>query len=369
MRVRGSWSPVTCAVLATSWLVAVVVADVLLPPSIVPATLLAFAPLIAAAGFGVRGTASFGVAAVALTVASGQWNDAWSTGQQWVRLATVVIVSGAAVVIARLRSDRDTRFARMSAIVEVTQRAILPKLPTDSGPMRLASRYVSAYADTLVGGDLYDFTVRDETTRLIVGDVRGKGLAAIEHAARVIRAFRQFATLDVDLAHAAEDISAYVAQFFEDEDFATAILVESREPGRLTVVNCGHPAPVLVGRDGAVSLLETDADLPLGLGARYDAVDVTWRPGDRILLYTDGLSEARSSDGEFLPLTRAAATLASGNLEAAIDRLLGDVRRYVPGGRLDDDLAVVLLEHAHVPAAPARPRADFALPTLDAPGS
>jgi serine phosphatase RsbU (regulator of sigma subunit) len=299
-----------------------------------------------------------------ISILSGYWNDVWSEPQQWVRLIDVTMVSGVGVVIARLRSDQDTRFARMTAIVEVTQRAILPKLPTDSGSMRLASRYVSAYADTLIGGDLYDFTVRDDSTRLIVGDVRGKGVSAIEHAARVIRAFRQFATLDVDLADAARDISAYVAQFFDEEDFATAVLVESHEPGRLTVVNCGHPAPVLVGRDGEVRLLETEADLPLGLGGTYSAVDVAWQPGDRLLLYTDGLSEARSSAGAFLPLAPVAARLKDGTIEVAIDRLLADVRRHVPGGRLDDDLAVVLLEHTPTPTPTARPRHDFALPTL-----
>lgn len=358
--------PATYALLAAAWLVLVTVADMLVPETIVLTGLVAFAPLIAAAGLGLRGTAWFALAAILLAVWSGFWNDAWSEAQQYVRLLTVVMVSVAGVVIARLRSDRDERFARMSAIAEVAQRAILPKLPAESGVMAMASRYVSAYEDTLVGGDLYDFTVHEESTRLIIGDVRGKGLTAIEHAARVIRAFRQFATVDVDLAEAAGDVSAYVAQFFGDEDFATALLVESREPGRLTVVSCGHPAPVLVRRDGTVTHLETPAGLPLGLGAVYGTTDVAWQPGDRILLYTDGLSEARARSGDFVPLTAMAQRVQDGALEVAVDRLLDDVRAQVPGGRLDDDLAVVLLEHCADPATPALPRLDFALPTVDA---
>ena len=357
----------TYSILATAWLLAVLLGDLLLPSDVVLATLFGVGPLIAAAGLGVRGTAVFGALAVALVVCSGFWNDAWSGGQHWVRLVDVALVSSAGVTIARLRSDRDDRFTRVSAIADVAQRAILPKLPAASGSMTIASRYLSAFEDTLVGGDLYDFTVHDDSTRLIIGDVRGKGVAAIEQAARVIRAFRQYATVDADLADAAGDISAYVAQFFGDEDFATALLVESREPGRLTVVNCGHPAPVLVTRDGRLSLVETDADLPLGLGAGYGATEVAWAPGDRILLYTDGLSEARSADGEFLPLTRVAAGLLDGDLDDALERLLDDVRRHVPAGHLDDDLAVVLLEHAPSRTATARPRPDFALPTLDVP--
>ena len=356
----------TYALLASAWIVAVAVADLLLPQDVVLAGLLAFAPLIAAAGVGVRGTAGFALVAILVGVWSGYWNDAWSEPQQYVRMLTVVMVSVAGIVIARLREDREERFARMSAIAEVAQRAILPKLPAESGVMAIASRYLSAYEDTLVGGDLYDFTVHEESTRLIIGDVRGKGLTAIEHAARVIRAFRQFATVDVDLADAAGDVSAYVAQFFGDEDFATALLVESREPGRLTVVRCGHPAPILVPRDGTVTHLDTPTGLPLGLGIGYVATEVTWEPGDRILLYTDGLSEARARTGDFVPLAAVAQRMQDGALEVAIDRLLDDVRHQVPGGRLDDDLAVVLLEHSVVPATPARPRLDFALPLVDA---
>ena len=358
--------PSTYAVAAALWLVLVVVADLLLPHDIVPTALLCIAPLIASARLGVRGTAGFSAAALVLTVWSGFWNDAWSDPQHWVRTFLVALVALAAVSIARVRVERDERFARISVIAEVTQRAILPRLPSESGRMRIASRYLSAYEDTLVGGDLYDFTVHDDAARFVVGDVRGKGVAAIEHAARVIRAFRQFATVDAGLAEAAADISAYVAQFFDDEDFATALLVEIGECGRLRIVNCGHPTPVLVTRDGRVTLVETEVDLPLGLGEEYAAVEVDWQPGDRLLLYTDGLSEARCPKGAFLRLLEAAATLADGDPDAALDRLLEDVRRHVPGGRLQDDLAVVLIEHAATPSpTTTRPSTGFALPLLE----
>jgi serine phosphatase RsbU (regulator of sigma subunit) len=92
------------------------------------------------------------------------------------------------------------------------------------------------------------------------------------------------------------------------------------------------------------------AGLPLGIGDDFSETTVAWKPGDRLLLYTDGLSEARNADGEFLPLLEAAAPLGSGALEDALTRLLDDVRRHVPRGALGDDLAVVMLEHS--PAAP-----------------
>ena len=81
-----------------------------------------------------------------------------------------------------------------------------------------------------------------------------------------------------------------------------------------------------------------------------------WRSGDRVLLYTDGLSEARDVDGEFLLLLDLAPTLAVGNVEDALDNLLDQVRAHVPDGALGDDLAVLLLENTAVPAAVAGPR-------------
>jgi hypothetical protein len=143
--------PATYALLAAGWMVVVIAADLALPETIVLTGLLSFAPLIASGGVGQRGTAAFGVAAIACAVWSGLWNDAWSEAQQYVRLLTVVMVSIAGVVIARLRGQRDQRYARISAIAEVAQRAILPKLPAESGVMSIASRYESAYEDTLVG--------------------------------------------------------------------------------------------------------------------------------------------------------------------------------------------------------------------------
>ena len=90
--------------------------------------------------------------------------------------------------------------------------------------------------------------------------------------------------------------------------------------------------------------------MPLGVGDDAEE-SYPWAPGDRILLYTDGLSEARDADAEFLPLLDIAPMLATGNLEEALEALLTRAGAHVPNGALGDDLAVLLLENAPVPAA------------------
>jgi sigma-B regulation protein RsbU (phosphoserine phosphatase) len=338
---------------ATLWLAAVVVVDLATGSTIVLAALFALGPLIACAVLSARATTVFAVAAVALAVASGGWNGDWAGAQQVVRIVDVVLVSTAAVVVAQVRVRREARHARVVAIAEVAQRAILPTLPAMVGQVAIGTRYLSAAQDAVVGGDLYDCYHSDSHVRFLVGDVRGKGIAAVEQAARVIRAFRQSAATQPDLPAVAEEMSSYLAPFFDDEEFVTAALVDATDPTQLTLVSCGHPPPVLVDGAGPASLLEAPAGLPLGLGETYETHTVPWRPGDRLLMYTDGVSEARDAQGEFLPLLTLAPLLRADTVDAALDGLLEAVSQHVPSGHLTDDLAVMLLENVAVDDDPA----------------
>ena len=181
------------ATLAVVWLLVLAVADLFVESNISPDPLFALAPLAAAAVMSARATAGFAAAAVALVVLSGLYNQTWGEAQQWVRLVDVVLVGAAAVVIAEVRVRREQRFERVSRIAEVAQRAVLPTLPRTAAHVRVTARYQSAAEDAVVGGDLYDCSLVGGRVRFLVGDVRGKGIAAVEQAARVIRAFRQAA--------------------------------------------------------------------------------------------------------------------------------------------------------------------------------
>jgi hypothetical protein len=342
------------ATLATLSLLVLAVLDLAIPErSLVLTSLFSLAPLIACAVLPAAATAGFGVAAVVLALASGGWDNTGASPQQVVRIAHVALLGVIAVVIAGVRVRREQRFARLAVIAEVAQKAILPTLPPVAGQVGVTARYLSAAQDAMVGGDLYDCYHSESRVRFLVGDVRGKGIAGVEQAARVIRAFRQSAAVQPTLAGVAADMGAYLRPFFDDEEFVTALLVEASAPDQLTLVSCGHPPPALVDSDGCASFLEAPAGLPLALGGSYEQLTVPWSPGDRLLMYTDGLSEARDRHGEFLPVLPLAPLLTADSVDKALDAVLDAVRRHVPRGHLADDLAVLLLENVSAGREPS----------------
>jgi phosphoserine phosphatase RsbU/P len=333
------------ASIAVGWLLLLSVVDLAIPMNVSLAPLFALAPLAAAAVMSARATAGFAVAAAALVVLSGLDNQNWDTAEQWVLLLDVVLFGAVAVVIAEVRVRRERRFARVSTIAEVAQRAVLPRLPRTAADVRVTARYQSAAEDAVVGGDLYDCSFIGVRVRFLVGDVRGKGLAAVEQTARVIRAFRQAAALEISLPDVAHHMDAYLTPFMGDEDFATVLLVDASYRGRVTILACGHPPPMLIRADGTAELLTVSPGLPLGLGDGGEPVTFSWGAGDRLLLYTDGLSEARDARGRFLSLLELAPTLRASQPDVALDNVLEIVRRHIRGGQLGDDLAIVLLEN------------------------
>jgi len=354
-----------CAVGAWGCLVFVVLLDLVIPRTTAVLTVMfGFAPLIACAVLSPAATGAVACVAAALSVLSGLWNQAWGTSQHILRVVDVVLVGAAAVGIALVRTRREEQVARLVVIADVAQRAILPKLPGRAGPVAVAVRYLSAAQDTTMGGDLYDCYRRScaagggpERVRFIVGDVRGKGIAGVEQAAQVIRAFRQSAAVEPTLAGVAQEMDRYLSGSFDREEFVTAVLVDASDASHLILVNCGHP-PALLRRsvDGQLSLLDAPAALPLGLGGLdvvpYRELVVPWGHRDRLLLYTDGLSEARDASGTFMSPLALGSALSGPHLPGVMEAILRTVGRHSTTGRLTDDLALLLLEHTGPKAGP-----------------
>ena len=345
--------------LAVLALVLLVVLDILVPPDFAVLTsLFGIVPLIACAVVPAV-AAAIAVLALVAAVLSGFWNDTLETPQHAIRVINVALVGGAAVAIAAVRVHRERRFDQVSQIAEAAQRAILPTLPARAGHVAIAARYQSAARGAMVGGDLYDCYHSGGRVRIIVGDVRGKGIAGVEQAARVIRAFRQSAALGPTLTEVAREMDEYLADFFNDEEFVTALLVDVTDHGELRIVAAGHPSPELIGPTGSTAL-DLPPGLPLGvrLGAGlrgYVETVVPWGPGDRLLIYTDGLSEARDASGAFLQVSSLVARARSGSVVQAVDEVVAGVADHVPGARLDDDLAIVLIENLGAVGVAPRP--------------
>ena len=323
----------------------IVTADIILGDDVVISGSYAIAAVLAGAMTSVRRTAVVAGTAAVLSALSAVWNHNFGTLNWEIRLVLTVALGGLAVLAARIRMQRERDLRHMTVIADTAQRALLRAMPDAVGSVGFAARYVSATREALVGGDLYEVAASPFGVRVIVGDVRGKGLDAVQLAGTVLGAFRRAAFTEPCLATVATDLDAVVRAVAGDEDFVTAVLAEFHEDSTVTLVNCGHHPPMLVTAADTIGLLPTgEPELPLGLGSSPKSVTAAW-PGDsRMLIYTDGLVEARNRRGIFFPLADYAPVLRQGSLDEALDRLLTRLNDYT-GHRVDDDVALVLVEH------------------------
>jgi serine phosphatase RsbU (regulator of sigma subunit) len=230
---------------------------------------------------------------------------------------------------------------------QASQPAPRAPLPRITG-ISIAVRYRSATPGAGAGGDLYEIIPTAHGTRVIIGDVRGQGLDAALLAGHVLSAFQQTAAAVSALDQVAGDISRAIRPHLGEEDFITAALAQIAPGGTLTVVNCGHHPPLLHHGGVLRPLVGLTAALPLGLDDDFTAFTTRWQPGDRLLLYTDGLVESRNRHGDFLPQEQIAAALLAVDCDQALDSLLAAVHRHT-GGHGHDDIALLLLEHGTDP--------------------
>jgi serine phosphatase RsbU (regulator of sigma subunit)/anti-sigma regulatory factor (Ser/Thr protein kinase) len=252
--------------------------------------------------------------------------------------------AGAAVETAHAFRDQSTRLEDVLRVAEAAQHAILAVPPAQVGSYALGAHYISAAAEALVGGDLYEITQRPGAVRLLIGDVRGKGLEAIRIATIVLGEFRAAAADLDDLTRVARQIDRRVRSYLGDEDFVTALIADLNDDGTYTLVNCGHPAPLLAAAAGGLSELQSPVSVPLGLGVDPVSVTGVLQPDDRLLLFTDGLIEARETSGGFVDLMKMTAPLVSAPFDTVLDEVVGRVQEAT-GGPLADDLALLIAEY------------------------
>src|SRR5258707_1173207 len=164
------------------------------------------ATLIAATVADERRTAVFGAAAVALAIGAGWWDGIRGDASYWAWVRVVCAVSAMAVVLAGARRRREERLARMTAVAQAAQLGMLPPLPPEMTGITIAARYRSATREASVGGDLYEIIPTGHGIRVIIGDVRGKGLGAVLLARQVLSAFPRSAVAMPALEHVAGQV-------------------------------------------------------------------------------------------------------------------------------------------------------------------
>ncbi|MFF3456954.1 PP2C family protein-serine/threonine phosphatase [Streptomyces sp. NPDC002730] len=266
--------------------------------------------------------------------------------------AAIVAVTLAAAYASHVRLQREETLFHVRLVADAAQKVLLRPLPRRIAGVEIESLYLAAQEQARIGGDFYEAADTPYGVRLLIGDVRGKGLPAVGAAAAVISCFREAAYDEPDLrgiVHRLETSIARHSDAFPAQDlperFATAILAEiPHGSGQVRLLNCGHPPPLLVHR-GEIRVLEpTTPSPPLNLatliGDRYFVDTVALAPGDQLLLYTDGVTETRDRSGEFFPLPDWMRRQGPAPPRELLDRLHRDLLHY-SGGRLDDDIAAL----------------------------
>ncbi len=242
-------------------------------------------------------------------------------------------------LLARERLDYDLRLARQ------IQRNLLPReVPRCTG-IDFSVHYEPAYH---VGGDFYDFLWLDAGhLGVVVGDVSGKAISGALFMARVTSEIRAIAPIDNAPPRMIQRVNRAIAQVSEDGMFVTMVyLTVDLVKHIVKFSNAGHTTPLL-RRDGRVIPLEFEEarSMPVGVEARIEVgeAEVHLFPGDVVMLYTDGLIEARSMSGEFYGQERlnAAFGACTDGARGTLEAVLGDLDRFVEDAPQADDQTVV----------------------------
>ncbi|MBL1083660.1 serine/threonine-protein phosphatase [Streptomyces actinomycinicus] len=329
--------------------------------ALITGPLLAAMPALAALTMGPKGPLSAAAGAFAVTVTTATLHHSWG-GQVYSNLISLVVVSAASVTMSSaVRTRRQSELNQVRRVAEAAQRVLLRPVPPRLGPVQMASKYLAAETGAQIGGDLYEAVHTRYGVRMIVGDVRGKGLPAVRLAAAVLGAFREAAHYEEDLAEVVSHCAAAlereraalraVDRAEEDnltEDFVTALVAQVSNAFVVQVVNRGHPPP-LVLREGKVEALHPASPMPpLGLEEFItlppaEADSYPFAPGDRLLLHTDGVIEARSPGGEFFPLPQTTESVHPCQPAEFLEHLHQELIRHTHG-YLADDAAMLLVE-------------------------
>ena len=253
--------------------------------------------------------------------------------------------------LAEARDILQALYDREHRIADVLQRAMVPEVRIDIPGYGLAARYEPALEEAAVGGDFYDvFELSDGRVALVVGDVSGKGLKAAVHTAAAKYMLRAFAHENPDPAHVMNRLNAAMSDYAGEEAFVT-VFYGVLEAGTHTLVyaNGGHEQPLFYnqGIRWVLPLDVTGAAVGIFRESSYTVATLTLAPDDILLVYTDGITDARTGD-QFLGaegLTEVLMANADRDEQGIVDAVF-EAASKASEGKLHDDAAVLVLKAA-----------------------
>ena len=263
-------------------------------------------------------------------------------------LQTLAIEASTVLENARLLEEQRAK-ERMEEELDVARRiqhSLMPRELPQEGWFVVCGSSESSHQ---VGGDYYDVVaIGPETWSLVVADVSGKGVSSALLASFLQGAFLS-ASSTTDIPEVLSRINTFLSARSEHGKYATMFYSKLDSAGHLTYANAGHCAPLLVSKTGEIEKLEATS-MPVGLvaGAPFVLAHRDLAPGDRIVLYTDGVTEAQNEAGDFFGRKRLREAVQSAGgadcaeLHATIQSAILD---FTAGAEQADDLTLVVVEY------------------------
>jgi phosphoserine phosphatase RsbU/P len=227
------------------------------------------------------------------------------------------------------------------------QQSFMPQFFPESDKDRYLI-YAKNIPATAVGGDLFDFVQIDSNrVGIVIGDVSGKGIPAALYMARLISDFRYYchiAEKPVELVHTLNE--ALLKRSHQGMFISLIFMVLDTETGKLIISNAGHLPPIWYQhQSNSCQLIDRFSGIPLGIleEAEYDEYEVQLEPGDMVLLYTDGVTEAKNNKSEMFSLNRLNKLLdyPRNHPKVLIDEIVEEIKIFTGSVQQHDDITLL----------------------------
>ncbi|MEU6376387.1 PP2C family protein-serine/threonine phosphatase [Streptomyces sp. NPDC046909] len=274
------------------------------------------------------------------------------------RLATSAVFFAVGTgLILHVRHALLRELRQIRQVAGAAQSALLRPLPPRIDGLNIAAAQLSADRGASVGGDLYEVIATEHGVRVVMGDVRGHGLAALGTVAAVLGSFREVVHDEPELGCVLRRLERALGRHLRErtrdedpvvEDFVTVLLLEIRCDGAVYALNCGHPWPYLLSGTQVAPLTRADPLPPLGpfpLPPELPPLQCGFLlPGETLVLHTDGAEDARDAHGRFFSLAGALMKAAGEVPQAVLGAVLAGLLRHAAGAP-KDDIALLVLQN------------------------
>ena len=261
-------------------------------------------------------------------------------------VANFIVISLEKARMREIEAEKKRIDADLNMAQEI-QKSFLPHGLPDDDVFEYAARCVSAYE---VAGDFYDvIPLQDGTVCLVLGDVCGKGVTSALYMARVISYFRAVASLQRTADGLLDGVNRFLADEWTDRAMVTAcMLVVDLARGRVRLYNAGHMPPYhMSGSTGELRAIEFNHGFPLGVDGSvpYEWAEFDMAPGDLVMMYTDGMSEAVNPRGDLFGFAPIEAILRAhrGAPLDLINSIARAVQDFAAGLRRKDDETILVV--------------------------